>query len=956
MRESEGNSETEPLLKKKKYLILTSAGGGGHINAAQARKRELIDLGVPESEIDIIDIMGLMPKSKGSANEGDAWIPTYSFFALDPVFSGEANTAKWDNAQREGTEEAVRKLEDLVTLQPFAERIQAERLQKRLENYLQEYDVQTIFNTQALSTPAICQAVVNHNQDRDPEKQISITTTVTDIVTHRAAHFLSPLRNLSAEQQAVLKMEIATAPMTAPGETQEQFQEKYGIPAGLFVPKAKLGYRDGNLYKEDEHTSTTGYTLPVKREVLNYDEAKDKSKVRIKANIKKKVKTDGKEEELIDPTEYDYLKGQLRIKDSAAPSEDIEIEKKPSDKLITITMGSQGSNTVIEYMDSFLDQVLQNQEQLSKSKGDIYLCIAAGASGQGSLYERVKTHSADIMEKIPKNLRSRVKILPLAFQDGKHMASLLSESDVLITRSGGMSAMEAKATNGRNPDRQVFIHSEAKLKYPDNFPKHSFDATYEALMQGTVKWEGGNAEYLLREIDASLGSPEVIDFGLTGQKGEKLKPKENSLFHFAYDGKLNNEHAKKIEQLILEGSNPNMRFPDGSYLIDYCQDLETKVLLIKYGAEITPRALKFSKHEEQQAIDFNTPIQENWKDEYKKQIQKARVNYLKTGFPKPEADASDKIKNAYLYLNPKQPKGILEHMIVGIDKVGDFIRNRVLMVDYVHDVLDSTRLYLKTDPTEPRSPLKRLRQLRNFVIDTSIFIAKQPIYAVTKPIALATNAVKAGLLCVSILNKHAHGEKSNISSVDELKKTGKRIVSDAKKSLVAWGSAALVMSGFGTPIAFSIGGVSASISFGAASFGVASPAIAKLNAAAVQAAAATSNPAFSAVTTAETVAEWGVVRPFFYFRLNPKKLYYKDKEGTELNVEGKNISELHKVATNRDIDINVRRQAREAIDNSFKGVLVTEVGARVAKAALTPFEESEDMKKRRQADKTKKQR
>ncbi len=213
----------------------------------------------------------------------------------------------------------------------------------------------------------------------------------------------------------------------------------------------------------------------------------------------------------------------------------VTINKKSGDQLITITMGSQGSNSVLEYMDAFAQQA----KSLPEGTGNIYFCIAAGKNEPGSLYGKVRDRADKIMKDLPLEIQERVKILPLAFQDAKHMASLLTNSDVLISRSGGMSSMEAKATNSPDSKRQVYVHSEAKLKFPKQFPKHSYDATYETLMTGTVKWEGGNAEYLLKEIEASLGSPETVDFGLSSPTGERANVKENSLFHFAYNGRLN---------------------------------------------------------------------------------------------------------------------------------------------------------------------------------------------------------------------------------------------------------------------------------------------------------------------------------------------------------------------------------------------------------------------------------
>ncbi len=905
--------KSSSTIKPRKYLILTSSGGGGHINAAEARKNELLKLGIADNEIDIIDVMGIYEKS---ANKGKAWIPTYSVLGLDPFFSGEANTKKWNESQKEGTEEAVRRLEYLVEMQPLAEALQEKEIKRNLSQYLEENEVKGVFNTQALSTPAICQAIVEYNQNTQ-EKPLSIITTVTDLITHRAEHFLNSLKNLTSKQQEVLVMETSTEPMCGPGEKKEDFLKKYGIPMRLFVPKASLIKNEDESISREEKEE---YTLPVKAEYISFND-KNINQIIIKAgDIEEKnyLTSNLKGEEL--DLEIQAI-GNEKDK-SKTETYELTIDKSPHDKLITITMGSQGSNSVIEYMDEFKQQLLENKDKLPP-RGDIFLCIAAGKAGTGSLYEKVKSHAAEIMDEIPIELRDRVKILPLAFQDAKHMASLLNNSDVLISRSGGMSAMEAKATYGRNPKRQVYIHSEAKLKYPENFPKHSYDATYEALMTGTVKWEGGNAEYLLREVDASLASPETVDFGFSTQIHSSVK--ENSLFHFAYDNKLKNENSAKIEQLIREGSNPNLRFPSGSYLIDHCQDFQTKRLLVRYGAQVTEKCLIGLKPEEKD--DLNTAYKE----------------FKLSGSPKIPFNGKiidkEKEQKAYSYLHPLEAKNPIETVILFIDKAGDIIRNKLLKMDYFHNALDATRMYLRTDPTEKRNIIKRIRQLRNLAFDAIVFTAKQPVNMVTKPIALATNLVKTGLIGLSMVYNKAKGEKTNISSYAEFKKSGKKALHDLKDSLIAWGTAALVFSGFGAPVAFTIGGFSASISLGTAHFGAANTVVSALNTKLVEALAFSQTPAAQAVMTAEGIAEWGIIRPYMYLAMDPKNLFYEasTKGAVKLNSLGKRVQELHKKSTNPEISIEVRRQAKEEMDKIINKQKVQKVVAPIISKASTPF-------------------
>lgn len=881
---------------KFKYVILTSSGGGGHTNAAEARKKELIDLGVAESEIAVIDLMGVYSKAK---NYGNPWVPTYSILGFDPFFSGAENTEKWNASQKEGTEEAVRRLEYLVEMQPLAEAMQASEVQKKLTEFLKENEIRNIYNTQALSTPAICQAVIDYNKENN--KQLEILTTVTDLITHRADHFLGSLKKLNNEHTEVLKMEISAAPLCDPGENEKEFYARYGIREGLFVPKASLAMEKDKIVRvEAKDSQQKKYPSPVKMQYLSAQTDEQKKTILVKAGNDK---------------EQQYIKEALGESLKSSEKNNISIDKKPGDKLITITMGSQGSNTVIEYMEEFSRQIRENQENIKNKDGNIFLCIAAGKNEPNSLYQKSILRAKELMKDLDPEISSKVKILPLAFQDAEHMSSLLNNSDVLITRSGGMSSMEAEATHGRNPNRQVFVHSEAKLKYPDLFPRHSFDATYEALMRGTVKWEGGNAEYLLRNINASLGSPELIDFGFANQ--DKSSPgfiKENSLFHFAFDNKLNSNNLAKIESLIREGSNPNMRFPGGSYLIDHCKDFETKILLVKYGANLTAKSIEgISKEQEQQ-------------------LKAAVKEYKRIGSPKEpiyttslrSKDQIAKEKLGYRYLHPLEPNNLLEKIIVGMDKIGDFVKNKILRINDMHDALDGLRFYLQTDPTEKRNVVKRLRQARNFTINSIIFIAKQPVNMIIKPLAMLSNITKSGLISLGMLVADAREEKSNISNYQTLKETSSKALKDFGESLVAWGTSALVFSGFGAPVALTLFGSTATLSLGAASFGSANAATYGLNNALTSAVAASQTPAANAVLTAEGVAEWGVARPFLYFALDPKDMYYeKGSKDIELNTLGKKVHELHQQSINQDISIEVRRKAVEEI-KKIQGIQMTD--------------------------------
>lgn len=546
----------------KKYLILSSSGGGGHIAAAKGKRDELIAKGISKDDIIVVDLMGL---DKSIASNQSAWIPTLKGpISGTEYFSGKANTETWDNLQKAGGIESVRALEGLVDKQWIAEKIQYGSVYTNMKAKLSELkdDELEIFDTQALSTPAICQAIAEHNKENN--KSISVTKIVTEFLTHRAVHFLDPLSRIAPEHRAVLKVQVVEPPLTGPSESVAEFNKSHGV--------------DGIAF---EYLSEQNIEPPVRAEFKQNNYAADK-KILIKAETDEKVNEHNakapKDKQKL--AEQAYLKAQFAGSPIKVNGNDIEITKEPNDKLITITMGSQGSSTILAYVDKFIEQA----NKAGKVEGNVYLCIAAGKNEGASLYEMVRKHIEG------KQLPANFKILPLAFQDGKHMASLLQNSDILVTRSGGMSSIEAKYTQKIAKKRVVYVHSEQRIEDSSSFPSHCYDAVYERLLPGTVRWEGGNAEYLMKAISASLGSPDSVNFGFSGEVS--ISANSESLFHYAFAKKLNKDNLGNIEKILKKGSNPNLRLPDGSIAIEHCSDFETLKLMVSYGGKIKPDFLE----------------------------------------------------------------------------------------------------------------------------------------------------------------------------------------------------------------------------------------------------------------------------------------------------------------------------------------------------------------------------
>lgn len=579
--------------KPKKHLILTSSGGGGHTAAAESIKAELIAKGIQQDQIEIVDLMGLYEKG---ANQGDPWIPTISIPGVGEVFSGKENTKTWNDLQAKGGEHAPQKLESLTDKQWMAEKIQNETVHKRLKKYLADNNVQGVYNTQALSAAPICQAVREYNDEQAFQKKdrVKITGVVTEFLTDYATHFTNSLRSIDPRDRQDLVMRSITPPLRDPGESREAYTKRHGLQGIEFqYASEKAAPSPVNpLYSEGRY-SETGTLV-----------------------IKASASTSTQGEKLV-RDEQSFVKEQLKeVGDGLAEVHgkaghfSVKIDKE-KDVVNFLTLGSQGSEAMFDYIDKFLEQSIDNTHD-----GQVLLFITTSKNestkDQQCMYHKALDHlNKRIKEyeergtKIPQN----AKVVPLAFQDQENMASLMQNASNLIVRTGGMTAMQSKESR-KNDKRQVTVHCEVTVPSIESFPVDNPDARREMFQKGLVKWEKGNADKLILEANGSLGGPQTINFGFGGAAAQAPA----SLFKAAYDtyieveeggrpvtrpltpqerqGKitLHAESSEQIKKLIYEGSNPNLQFPAGSYLIDHCADFDTMKLLVEHGAKLTEQA------------------------------------------------------------------------------------------------------------------------------------------------------------------------------------------------------------------------------------------------------------------------------------------------------------------------------------------------------------------------------
>lgn len=540
-----------------KILIITSSGGGGHLSSAAKQKEYYMSQGYLLDEIATIDIMG---QEESANNQQEAWIPSYGWGSLS--FSGQKNVKRWNEAQKMGGIKGVRMLEQLVSYQHVAEMIQASTFLKKTKKFLKEHpDIEMVIDTQALSTPELCRAVteVNHeNSQRDP---IQVKKIISEFITSKADHYFDSLSRVRSEHSDCLTVSIVGKPLKLLSESNNNFYTR----------------------KKVSHINFESMEHPVS----------DEFSADYKGNIYIKIPGDAQ----FDPqkTERDYLYNTLNINTTITSTPLVKqqnthckIEKTNNDFVITICLGSQSSSSIIQYIDTFIDQVLAGK--LPKDK-NIRLFIAAGKNTghNDTIYAKARLHlkkrEAELKAaKTP--LPESAKIIILSFQDSKSISSLFQNSDILITKTGGMSSAEVDKT--KSDARQVYINSEEEITIPDIFPVSHFDAIYHALLSGTVLWEGGNAQYLMtNHRQAALTCPSAISFN-----PDNFPNYQESLLAMSTRGEINEEHIKTIEDYIKRGSSPNLEAIDGLPILFHAQDFKTIELLIKYGGKVTKELKK----------------------------------------------------------------------------------------------------------------------------------------------------------------------------------------------------------------------------------------------------------------------------------------------------------------------------------------------------------------------------
>lgn len=219
------------------------------------------------------------------------------------------------------------------------------------------------------------------------------------------------------------------------------------------------------------------------------------------------------------------LPTQVTVKQ--APDSPIDIAA--NEKVASIMLGSQAGHATINYVETLLDA---NYDKIFVF---------------GGLYKDIYEKIEDIINRYPPeqqaNIRNRV--IRLGNQDDVHMQPIMTRSNTLYIRGGGLSVMEQMAMS-HHPDQAIFIHHK--------------DQRSNNLTSG-ISWEDGNVDELISKM---------TDKGIYCQKTSPNRAKQDLLIarlkiqakHCDYPINLDSEEWLGRMQVILSIMEANNRLSD----------------------------------------------------------------------------------------------------------------------------------------------------------------------------------------------------------------------------------------------------------------------------------------------------------------------------------------------------------------------------------------------------------
>ncbi|KGP63077.1 protein SdbA, partial [Legionella norrlandica] len=339
-----------------------------------------------------------------------------------------------------------------------------------------------LISTQALSLGAICDAVKDYNTRFLPAfnakrgthyTPITIDQYMTDLPSLGCCHFMNNLEELTADQRQFV--EIHAVNMSQPFE-QAYFSKEQGFKAVHNIeprnnPMIRNGFKDISLVKYTDKTKSCDLYFKVYKK------------------------------ERQDALPIENGKQKMTIKAHA--------------KVASIMIGSLAANASTDYV----------KHLLNKDYDHIFVF--------GGLNDSMAKRIDKIINNYPVSQREamRNKIILLGNQSDIEMAPIMTRSNCVVIRGGGLSVMEQMAMPIME-DKIVLMHHEDNNNAP--------------LTSG-LSWEDGNTDKLIEylsqhDVYAVKTSPSICPHNL--DEAEKIFKKKHTT------PKTISEHNKKIDITI----------------------------------------------------------------------------------------------------------------------------------------------------------------------------------------------------------------------------------------------------------------------------------------------------------------------------------------------------------------------------------------------------------------------
>lgn len=245
-------------MKPKRVLLLTVAYGGGHLQAAKAKKQELLSKD-PHTVIYEVDILL-------------DWVSRFIFkYYLD----------RWNHWQRTGQ---VVKQERLLRLQPIADILLWPFIFCRAFFTLLTKDIDQIIDTQNIGTSPLIKAI--RFAKKFTKKNIYLEKVITELPTEEVTHFFRPIKGLSPRSRKMLKV-ISTMPLLKENQTSEDFwQEQCGL-SEAHIQYGALPLRQSFIKLLDKKSKRKKLDLTL--HVSNTDDLKEITSTMKRGSVKYKT-------------------------------------------------------------------------------------------------------------------------------------------------------------------------------------------------------------------------------------------------------------------------------------------------------------------------------------------------------------------------------------------------------------------------------------------------------------------------------------------------------------------------------------------------------------------------------------------------------------------------------------------------------------------------------------------